>query len=175
MLGVIPHLSGGSGLKPTITVSEVVKGTYQEVQTITVIAGSGYVNSTSSFKLKFGDETTNPILALPVGGTSCLGSVRAKQIITTTTEDTSGSGGDRAVSPLTSFVLSYQSYSTSPIQANISSCEKTATIISNELAFIPPLKEIVVLGLSSGQNDGGCNWTITLLGVQGNPELIEGL
>ena len=175
LLGVISHLNGGSDSTPTITVSEVKKGTYQEVQTIKVIAGSGYVDSASSFKLKFGGESTNPILALPIEGTSCLGSTTAKQIITTSTEDTSGRGGDSSVSPLTFFVLSYKSYSTSLIQANGGSCEDTATKISYELASIPPLKEVTVLGLASGQNDGGCNWTITLLGVQGNPELFEGL
>lgn len=172
-LGIISHLSGGSGRKPMITVSEIKRGTSKEVQTITTVSNSGSVNPTSSFKLKFRGETTNPILALPIEGTTCLGSTRAKQIITTSTEDTSGEGGDKSVSPQTSFVISYESYSTSPIEANTGTCEEKASTISDELGSIPLLKEVEVVGVSSDE-DSGCMWTITLLSVQGNPNLLEG-
>jgi hypothetical protein len=62
------------------------------------------------FKLRFEGEETGDILALPLGGNTCLGSTKAKQIITTSTVDTSGAGGDDSVSHLTTFALIYEGH-----------------------------------------------------------------
>ena len=95
LLVVDSSLIGTPGESPTITVAEERKGTIKEVQTITVDGGSGVnVDPTSSFKLRFEGEETGDILALPLGGSTCLGSTKAKQIITSSTVDTSGVGGD---------------------------------------------------------------------------------
>lgn len=104
-------LTGTPGESPSIVVTEERKGTIKEVQTITVDGGDGdNADLTSSFKLRFECEETGDILALPLGGNTCLGSTKAKQIITTSTVDTSGAGGDDSVSHLTTFALIYEGH-----------------------------------------------------------------
>ena len=174
-LDVESFLSGGSGSAPGIVVEETRRGTVKEVQTVSIIAGGTTVNSLSSFKFKFGEEITNDILALPVGGTTCLGSTRAKQIISTSTEDTTGEGGDNTVSPLTTFVLTYEGHTTSPIKANSGTCADKAMIIADELMLLHPLNKVLVSGENSGVGDEGCVWVVSFLSVTGNPELLQGI
>ena len=107
-LQVVSNLFGGSGSEPTVKVEEVRKGTWKEVQRISISAGGLGVDPLSSFRLEFLGQTTNDILALPLGGTTCLGSTAAKQLIRTSTEDTSTGGGDDTVSPLTTFTITYK-------------------------------------------------------------------
>jgi len=174
-LVVTSYLSGGSGFTPVIKVSEVRKGTWQEVQRIRISAGSAEVDPMSAFRLSFDGQSTNEMLALPLGGTTCLGSKAAKQVIRTSTEDTSTEGGDNTVSPFTFFVLSYGNYETSQIPANNGSCEYTATIISHELSLLPSLHEVSVIGKSTNQDDEGCQWEVSLLSSVGNPGIIQGM
>ena len=165
-------LTGTSGGSISIVVAEERKGTVKEVQTITVDGGGTNVDPTSSFKLRFEGEETGDILALPLGGNTCLGSTKAKQIITTSTVDTSDVGGDDSVSHLTSFALSYKGYITSKIMANGASCDDTSTIIAQELMQLPPLYEVSVSGSDTGVGDEGCSWVVTFLSAMGNPELM---
>ncbi len=166
--------NAAKGIIPSIKVAELRKGTFQEVQRIRVSAGGLSVNPGSSFKLRFNGEITSSILALPLGGSSCLGDTAAKQIITTSTEDTTSEGGDGSVSPLTTFVISYDEFNTNHISANDGSCADQALIIANELMLLTPLKEVSVSGNDSGADDGGCVWIVSLLSVTGNPELLKG-
>ena len=173
---VISSLLGGSDANPLITVEEVRKGTVKEIQRISVSAGSiGVgVDPNSSFKLEFQGQTTGDILALPMGGTTCLGSTAAKQLITTSTIDTSTAGGDDTVSPLTTFTISYDKFVTSPVYANVGSCADTAVVIAAELTKLPPLQNVDVEGKPTTTGDEGCEWEITLLSVTGNPKLFQG-
>ncbi len=167
-------LHSGSNIEPQLEIWELRKGTYKEVQNITIIAGNSYVHSESKFKLKFEDEITNEIFALPINGTTCLGSTTAKQIITTSTVDTSGIGGDDTVSPHTNIVLLHKGARTSSIAINQKSCSETAIIIESQLAALPYLSQISVSGGDNGYEDGGCIWIVTFLGSTGNPELLQG-
>ena len=168
------HLTGAPGQSPSIIVIEERKGTKKEVQTIRVDGGGTNIDLTSSFKLRFGGEVTGDIPALPVGGKTCLGSTKAKQIITTSTVDTSDVGGDDSVSHLTSFALLYEGYTTSSIMANAASCEETSIVIAQELMKLPPLYKVSVSGSDTGVGDQGCSWIVTFLSVMGNPELMRG-
>jgi hypothetical protein len=174
LLQVVSSLSGSPGQTPSIEVAELRKGTRKEVQTIAINGGGGNVDPASMFKLRFGGEVTGDIPALPIGGTTCLGSTKAKQIITTSTVDTSGVGGDDSVSHLTSFTLTYEGYTTSKIMANVGSCEETSNTITRELMRLPPLYEVAVSVADSGAGDEGCSWTVTFLTAMGNPELMKG-
>lgn len=60
-------LTGTPGESPSIVVTEERRGTIKEVQTVTVDAGGGNVDPTSSFRLRFEGEETGDILALPLG------------------------------------------------------------------------------------------------------------
>ena len=144
------------------------------MQTISIDGGGDNVDPTSAFKLRFGGEVTGDIPALPMGGSTCLGSTKAKQIITTSTVDTSGIGGDDSTSHLTSFPLSYEGYTTSKIMANAASCEETSNVIATELMRLPPLYEVGVSGEDTAADDEGCSWTVTFLSAVGNPELMKG-
>ena len=171
----ISLLSSGTNIPPSIEVVELRKGTFKEVQRIRVSAGGTFVDSGSSFKLRFNGESTASMLALPLGGTTCLGSTTAKQIITTSTEDTRAEGGDNTVSTLTKFVIGYDGYETKGIAANSGSCDAEATVIAEELMKFPPLREVHVSGSDSGAGDGGCKWVVSLLSVTGIPELFSGM
>jgi len=166
-------LTGAPGQTPIIVVEEERRGTKQEVQTIAIDGNGKNVDQNSSFRLRFEGEETGDILALPFGGSTCLGSTTAKQVITTSTVDTSGVGGDESVSHLTSFSLTYDGYSTNPIMANNVSCEETATEISRELMLLPTLYDVAVSGSETIAGDEGCTWAVTFLGVMGNPELMD--
>ena len=172
MFEVTSYLTGTSG-ETSIVVEETRKGTEREVQMIRVDAGSGVVDPASSFRIAFGGEVTGDIPALPLGGSTCLGSKKAKQIITTSTADTSGVGGDDTVSHLTTFALLYEGHATGSITANGASCEDTAHDIASELMKLPPLYEVHVSGERSGAGDEGCVWTVTFLSVMGNPEIMK--
>ena len=166
---------GSASLTPAVVVDEVRKGTSMEVQTITIAAGGSYVDPTSSYRLRFLAEETSDILALPAGGTTCLGSTTAKQIIKTSTDDTSGEGGDSSVSPLTTFNLLYEGRMTDSIFANAigESCESVANTIAHELERIPPLYSVIVSGRDSAAGDEGCEWAVTFVSVVGNPDLLQ--
>ena len=71
-------LTEGAGARPSIVVTKERKGTIKEVQTITVNGGGNNVDSTSSYRLRFEGKETGDILALPIGGDTCLGSAKAK-------------------------------------------------------------------------------------------------
>lgn len=172
LLVVDSFLTGTLGGSTSIVVAEERKGTIKEVQTITVDGGGANVDPTSSFKLRFEGEETGDIPALPLGGNTCLGSTKAKQIITSSTVDTSDVGGDASVSHLTSFALTYNGYITSKIMANGASCDDNSAIIAQELMQLPHLNEVSVSGSNTGVGDEGCTWVVTFLSVMGNPELM---
>lgn len=176
MFEVKSYLTGTpGGTHPSIVVEETRKGTEREVQMIRVDAGgdAGVVDPASTFRIAFGGEVTGDIPALPLGGSTCLGSKKAKQIITTSTADTSGVGGDDSVSHLTTFALLYEGHATGSLIANGVSCEDTAHEIASELMKLPPLYEVDVSGESSDAGDEGCVWVVTFLSVMGNPEIMK--
>ena len=174
LLAVDSSLTGTPGGIPSIVVTEERKGTTKEVQTVAIDGGGANIDPASSFKLRFEGEETGDILALPLGGNTCLGSAKAKQVVTTSTADTSGVGGDDTVSHLTSFALSYDGYTTSTIMANGASCEDTSGVIARELMKLPRLYEVAASGSDTGVGDEGCSWIVTFLSVMGNPELMTG-
>jgi len=173
-LAIISSLGGGSGYVPRITVDELRKGTSKEVQRISVLAGGASVDPSSAFRLSFMGESTNLIPVPVYNDSSCIGSTPAKQIITSTTEDTSDMGGDSTVSSRTSFSLSYRGEKTSMIKANDITCSETARSIEKELEMLPLLYDVDVSGSKSNQNDAGCIWIVTFVSVTGNPELLKG-
>jgi len=172
-LSSLSQLTGGSGGAPTIEVREIRKRSRQEVQTIRIFAGGDEVDPLSKFKLNFMGQSTAEIRALPLGGETCLGSTSARQVITSSTEDTSDIGGDDSVSPLTKFRLMFYDYTTEKIDANAAPCPETSKKIQEELNKIPALSEVSVSGGPSGANDGGCIWIVTFKGVDGNPDLLN--
>ena len=170
----LSSLSGGSGYTPFITIDEFRKGTIQEVQLIKVEAGGSKVDTNSSFKLRFRGKTTNDILALPIGGSTCTGARFARQIITTSTEDTTESGGDYAVSPLTQFSLVYGNRTSSRIFANRKQCNDVSLEIKREIEAMPEFHDIVVTAEDTSDGHGGCKWEVTFNGFKGNPKLFQG-
>jgi hypothetical protein len=174
-LKVISNLHGGIGVTPVITVREVRKGTWKEVQKISVTAGGATVNPLTLFQLEFEGQITGDIQAMPLDGTACIGSAFAKQLISTSTMDTSNRGGDKTVSPRTTFTIFYKGFETGPIHANIGDCNKTATIIREELTRSPHLHKIQVSGSSTSKQDEGCEWEVLILGVTGSPESLQGM
>lgn len=174
-LEVISNLNSGAALSPSISVKEVRKGTLKEVQLISISAGSTKVNPLSSFQIEFQGQRTGDILALPIGETSCLGSTAAKQLITSSTEDTSTAGGDNTVSHQTTFTISYGGFVTALIKANDGACANAANMIELELSKLPPLQNVMVNGQPTNNGDDGCEWEVTLLSVTGNPELMTGM
>ncbi len=172
---VSSNLFTATSVTPSIQVKELRKGTFKEVQRVSVTAGGASVDPLSSFQLRFNGASTRDILALPVDNSTCLGSTAAKQLITTSTDDTTGEGGDDSVSPRTTFIIEYRDYQTYPINANEGSCQSSASIITTALMELPPLHRVNVTGLDSGAGDGGCVWEVTLLDVYGNPELFQGM
>ncbi len=94
----------------------------------------------SKFKLNFMGQSTAEIRALPLGGETCLGSTSARQVITSSTEDTSDIGGDDSVSPLTKFRLRFYDYTTEKIDANAAPCPETSKEIQEELNKLMHLK-----------------------------------
>lgn len=168
------NLAGGSGTAPSIQVKETMKGTAKEVQRISISAGGEGVDPSSSFKLEFQGQTTNDILALPIDGSTCLGATTAKQLITSSTEDTSTEGGDETVSPLTFFELHYEGFKTTRVAANNGTCQESGSTIADALLQLPVLQNVSVKGQSSGLDDEGCVWEISLLSATGNPSLIQG-
>lgn len=172
---IVSSLIGGSGALPSIVVEEVRKGTAKEVQRISVSAGGAGVDPQSTFKLEFQGQSTGDILALPLGATTCLGSTAAKQLITTSTQDTSTDGGDDTVSRQTTFTMTYNGFVTSPINVNSGTCGDAASVIAHELMQLPPLQSVTVDGQSTDAGDEGCEWEVTLLSVTGNPELLQGM
>ena len=171
----VSFLSSGTKASPSIKIAEIRKGTYKKVQKIRTISGGASMDPLSTFKLRFNGESTGDILAIPVGGSTCLGATAAKQLITTSTEDTSAEGGDDTVSPLTTFIISYGAYKTNQITANSGTCQAKSFVIVNELMLLSPLKNVEVIGADSGLQDGGCVWTVSLLSIIGNPELFTGM
>ena len=167
-------LTDESGQVPSVTVKELRKGTLKEVQRISINAAGAYVDPSSSFILKFMNETTNSILALPLDGTSCSGSKVARQIITTSTDDTILEGGDNAVSPKTNFTLTYNGYTTRQIVANSGTCSEKAYTIEQELEMLPNLYDVTVSGNDSENGDEGCAWIVEFNSEMGNPELLTG-
>jgi hypothetical protein len=171
---IISNLYSGSDLKPSIEVKEVQKGTFKEVQKISVLAGGLLVNPLTHFKLEFEGQITGDIQAAPLDGTSCLGSTLAKQVISTSTEDTSSIGGDNTVSRLTMFTIIYKGFETIPIHANIGNCTKTASTIKEELLLIPYFHEVQVFSKQSDKDDEGCEWEVIILSITGTPESFQG-
>ena len=135
-------LVGSPGQTPSIVVSEERKGTAREVQTISIDAGGG-------LEMK----SLKDILALPVDGSTCLGSTKANRIITNSTFDTFGVAGGDSVLHLTSFELTYQGYTTSRIMTNAESCEDTSNFIACELMRLPPLDGVNVTGIDTAAGE----------------------
>jgi hypothetical protein len=173
-LAALSFLRDESGYVPTLSVSEERKGTVQEVQKITVTSGGDHIDLQSEFILEFNGEKSGAIKASPVVGSTCLGSYLAKQIITSSTEDTTMQGGDYTVSTDTLFSLTYGAHATAQIYANRDSCKNTALLIASELQTLPPLKRVQVSGQENGLGNDGCVWTVEFLSITGIPELLKG-
>lgn len=173
---IISYLGGGrAGSIPSVVVEEVRKGTWKEVQKISVLAGGVTVSPITHFKLDFEGQTTGNIKAAPLNGTVCLSSKLAKQVISTSTDDTSSIGGDRTVSPLTTFTIIYKSFETVPIHANIGDCTKAALKIEEELLLISYFHEVHVSGKQTNKHDEGCEWEVIILGITGTLESLQGM
>ena len=110
---------GGSlptGTGADVTVVETRKGTMKKVLELVVNARMVEWVLTHTSTITFDSVTTNDIKLLP-SATGCDGDLREIQKITTTTADTTSTGGDATVSPLTTFTLSYAGETTEAIYA----------------------------------------------------------
>ncbi|CAM9693743.1 unnamed protein product, partial [Laminaria digitata] len=127
---------------------QVRKGTWQEIQTISVTAEGDTQSAENStyFVLSFGGGATGPILANANG--SCEPLVPEVQVISTSTSDTTSAGGDAHVSYDLSFQLIYYSRDgvvtlTDYIDANpaFGDCSEPANSIQDALREVisPPL------------------------------------
>jgi hypothetical protein len=94
-----------TGSNITSYVSTINPGTVQEVQLIRVTASSA-VSSTTFMQLEYNGAKTIPILVKPANGV-CMSSSIEVQTITTSTVDSTGSGGDFDVSMYLKMRLKY--------------------------------------------------------------------
>ena len=166
-------LSSGSEYLPTVGLDELRKGTKQEVQAISVHAENA-IDPSSSFRLRFRGEVTNDINVLSLDGSACSGARVARQVITSSTENSSEEGGDDAISPLTQFSLVYANRTSERIFANLERCDEVALKIKNELEAMPEFQDISVSSEGAISGNGSCKWEVTFNGYLGNPELLQG-
>jgi hypothetical protein len=172
-----------TGGAATVTVAEARAGTDKEVQEIVVTGGGDLA---SWFTIGFGvDSLGNSVdsptqlAVLPSAG-SCDGTVRETQRITTSTVDTTATGGDDTVSTETTFTLSYGSETTGPISAHDQGtglCDVQAAAIETELEKLNAFFDVTVVTNPSPHAtpnaDHSCVWDVTFDTVSGDMALLE--
>ena len=152
------------------------KGTVKEVLRIAVAKGSSDPATTDTFKLEYGGVKSDLINVLPEAG-ACTGSKREKQTITTSTTDTTATGGDHTVSTLTSFTLSYALETTEPILAHdqaAGGCAAQATAIENALEKLSVFHDVTVTDTGGGvAARHSCVWEIEFNTISGDMSLLQ--
>jgi hypothetical protein len=165
--------NGLSGVSATVNITEHRKGSIKAVQYVSVSTAAAHVSNDSYFQLSFRNQSTKWIPAAPING-SCDRRQQEVQTITASTIDTTGSGGDDTVSPLTQFTIVYGSYESAAIYANPSfgDCSIAAANIKSELQNWPEFYLVTVDYASTGE-DEGCIWTITFNSAAGNVPMLK--
>jgi len=169
-------LGGGANLTGSgaaATPFEVRKGTIKTVQLIAV-THAGTVNTSTHMELTFGSYTTRRIKLRP-NSTSCASSVTPVQTITSSTVDTTTSGGDSDVSMYLQFRLQYGNEVTDWINANplgnTGSCTPVATSIADALQQFKMFDQVLVYGVSTGPSQG-CVWTVNFVSSIGDIDTL---
>lgn len=164
----------GAGAKGTVDV--VREGTVQEIQKI-AITSSGYINSSIAMELLYKGQSTGPI-NVRFQDEKCSSSVTEVQRISTTTVDTTTSGGDNQVSPNLYFKLVYDSEITPNwIPANpggVANCSGVASIIAKQLAMMSYFKQgVSVTGVVTSTVMQTCNWTVSFVNSIGDLNQLQ--
>ena len=168
----VPDMSLLNGQDKDVTVIDVRTGTWKEVQEIAVVATSS-INSTTMMVLGFDNATTNMIPIRPSSG-SCVSGVTEVHTITSSTMDTTTSGGDDTVSGYLQFRIKYEDEVTSFINANPNfdgDCSVAASAIESELEKLTYFDDVLVTYVSTGISQG-CVWTIDFVSSIGDLETL---
>lgn len=165
---MVVQANGLSGTGATVNITEVRKGTFKAIQYVSVSTTASSVSNDTEFQFQFKNQVTGWIPAAAVNG-SCNRRQQAVQTITSSTIDTTASGGDDTVSPFTTFTLIYDGEQSNAIYANpnFGDCSIAAAAIKSELQNWPEFYLVTVTYQSTGQ-DEGCVWTITFNSAIGN-------
>eukprot|EP01036_Dinobryon_divergens_P022354 gene22354-30602_t len=164
----------GTGSKGVVT--KVRTGTIKEIQQI-ALTSTADLNSSTVMQLEYGGQVTQPISVLFKNG-MCNSSQTEVQTITTTTVDTTTSGGDNQVSPSLYFRLIYGMEMTSWIAANpngLGNCALVASNITTRLETdIPEFNGgVVVTGQSNSLPSQTCTWTVVFVGTIGDINQLQ--
>ncbi|GMH62447.1 hypothetical protein TrRE_jg6911, partial [Triparma retinervis] len=162
--------------KSAVTVTETRAGTTKEVKTITVTPNTNPVAADSTFQLTYNGLQTGQIQMYPApagctGDACCSGADREKQTITTSTADTTSTGGDYTVSTLTTFTLSYAGETTVPIYAHdqgSGGCTAQATAIESALEALAVFHDVTVAATGGDASRHSCVWEVEFLTVSGD-------
>eukprot|EP00981_Chlorochromonas_danica_P003361 scaffold644_cov168-Ochromonas_danica.AAC.53 len=150
-----------------VTVTEISKGTFQEVQELSIVSSSS-INNSLAMVLTFEGETTIPIVVRP-SNNSCESKIVEIQKISTTTIDTTTSGGDDDVSMYLQFRVAYGDEVSGWINANPegrSSCVSSASDLQSALEDMSFFHTVSVSYVSTQSQ--GCDWTITFVSSIGD-------
>jgi hypothetical protein len=165
-----------TGIEAKVTVNEVRKGTFKEIQQIAVKTTSLHIGNSTVMELSYKNQTTIPIYLKPGSSSSCDSSVVEVQTITSSTIDTSLQGGDHEVSMYLEFRLIYDNEITGWIKANqfsSSDCSSAAGKIQEAIETLSVFPEVVVRGESLNSIQMSCVWTITFVSSQGDISQLQ--
>jgi hypothetical protein len=169
LLDFVPDTTNLNGANSGVDVVETRKGTLKEVQSITVTTAGADVNASSFMFLNFGDLNTSYIPLEP-GNNTCVSAVTEVQTITTSTKDTTLSGGDSDVAQYLVFRLKYVDEVTNWISANPNAngdCSVAAVSIETQLENMTYFDDVFVTAVSTGISQG-CVWTVDFISTIGD-------
>ena len=157
-----------------VHVDMVRQGTQQEVQQLTVTtAGASAIGSNWYMMLSFNNQTTGQIPVSP-SNITCNTAQTEVQRITSSTVDTTTSGGDDSVSMYLQFRMLYRDQVSGWIQANPNAdgdCSLAAANIEKQLEMMPYFPDVVVSYASTGLSQG-CMWDINFVSSVGDIDLL---
>lgn len=164
----------GSGAKGIV--KEVRKGTYQEIQEI-ALSSTADLNASTVLQIEYNGQISEPIGIVFKNGL-CNSSLTEIQTISTTTVDTTTSGGDNEVSKNLFFRLIYGMEMTSWISAypgESGDCSIIAQNISTRLKN--DISEfsggVVVTGVLTSAVSRTCTWTVSFVSSIGNINQLQ--
>ena len=178
--GIVATYGALLGASAKALVLETAKGTVREVRTISTASSSlspgTPVSASTRFRLQYGVQQTGPIQANAAGG--CSPTQLEVQSISTTTVDTTATGGDFIVSPALTFQLIFSdrvtatTFTTSSIPAG-GNCAASAANMTSALQALSAVQGPVTVTPSATVPQGVCTWSITFTGMSGNQALLQ--
>jgi hypothetical protein len=172
----VPDYTLLTGTGAVATAVKVRTGTVKEVQKISVTTSpsTAAVNHTAVMILNYQGQKTVPIYLLPFSTFYCNSSVTEVQSITSSTTDTTTSGGDNEVSIYLQLRLRFGDEVTSFINANPSGtgdCTVAAAAIQTALESFVAFDTVEVTGAATLYS--ACVWTVRFVSTIGNIDQLE--